>query len=530
MANFQCNLCSHVYDENKESIKWDDLPADWICPICGSSKSAFSVVKAAPKPAFQSSSTAPITVRYQCALCSYIYDDYKEEILWADLPDDWTCPVCGSGKDSFILMASVAPVPTVKPVATSTADEDYLAEWRRPSDEFETHMADIHNIAITGHSIIEPMRTRLPSFSWDEILIKGAQLAKLPLNKSQPVSVKTIIGPGAITPLEIESPLFVTHMSFGALSREAKLALSKGSSQVKTAMCSGEGGILSDSMDAAHKFIFEYVPNKYSVTDEYLSQVDAVEIKIGQSAKPGMGGHLPGHKVTSEIAAIRGFREGHDIISPSHFPDIRTKDDLKNTVNCLREKTGGKPIGIKLAAGHLEEDITIALYAGADFITIDGRAGGTGAAPKVVKNAASVPTLFALARARKVLDEKGADNVSLVITGGLRVSSDFVKALAMGADAIAVGSAAMMALGCQQYRICNTGKCPLGIATQDPALRARLDVEKSAKRVANFFDTSTQELKEFARLTGNDDVHNLSLADLCTTNSEISNHTGIEHV
>ncbi len=318
-------------------------------------------------------------------------------------------------------------------------------------------------------------------------------------------------------------------MSFGALSREAKLALAKGSAAAGTAMCSGEGGILPESLDAAHKYIFEYVPNKYSVTDEYLRRVDAIEIKIGQSAKPGMGGHLPGHKVTPEIAAIRGFREGKDITSPSHFPDIRNRDDLKSTVDCLREKSGGKPIGIKLAAGHLEDDIEIALYAGADFITIDGRAGGTGAAPKVVKQAASVPTVFALARARKVLDAKGADNVSLIITGSLRVSSDFAKALAMGADAVAIGTAAMMALGCQQYRICNTGKCPVGIATQDPALRSRFDVEKSAARVANFFKVCTEELREFARLTGNDNVHDLSSKDLCTTHSEISNHAGIEH-
>ncbi len=175
-------------------------------------------------------------------------------------------------------------------------------------------------------------------------------------------------------------------------------------------------------------------------------------------------------------------------------------------------------------------DIDVALYAGADFITVDGRAGGTGAAPKVVKRAASVPTVFALARARAVLNDRGAENVSLIITGGLRVSSDFAKALAMGADAVAVATAAMMAVGCQQYRICDTGRCPVGIATQDPALRARLNVDKSATRVANFFRVCTDELEEFARLTGNDDVHGLSMDDLCTTNSEISNHVGIEHV
>jgi glutamate synthase domain-containing protein 2 len=385
-------------------------------------------------------------------------------------------------------------------------------------------------MAVTGESVIEPMRTRVPTISWDEILIKGAQLAKLPLNKTQPVSTRTVIGPGATTPLVIESPIIITHMSFGALSREAKIARAKGSAVVRTGMCSGEGGILPESLQHAYKYIFEYVPNKYSVTDEYLSQVDAVEIKIGQSAKPGMGGHLPGKKVTREIAAIRGFREGVDIISPSHFPDIRSADDLKKTVDWLREKTGGKPVGIKFAAGHIEDDMAIGLAGGVDFITIDGRAGATAAAPKFVKASASVPTIFALVRARKFLNERGADSVSLIITGGLRVAPDFAKALALGADGIAIGTAAMIAIGCQQYRICETGCCPVGIASQDPALRSRLDVDISAKRVANYLRGSTNELQDFARLTGNNDVHGLSAYDLCTVNSEISGHTPIEHV
>ena len=530
MAAWRCGLCSYIYDEAKESARWEDLPADWVCPVCGSPKTSFvnleDVTKAVPASA-EPEEAPPAS--YQCGLCSHRYDEAKEGVPWEDLPDDWRCPVCGSGKGSFTIVTAAAPTPAATPAKTDVG-EDYLAEWRRPIDDIEPHMADIHGIADHGKSVIEPMRTRIPTFSWNEILVKGAQLARLPLNKSQPVRTRTVIGPGAATPLVIESPLLVTHMSFGALSREAKLALAMGCARAKTAMSSGEGGILPESLEAAHKYIFEYVPNKYSVTDEYLSRVDAVEIKIGQSAKPGMGGHLPGHKVTREIAAIRGFREGQDIISPSRFPDIRTRDDLKRTVDSLRERTGGKPVGIKLAAGRLEEDIDFALCAGIDFITVDGRAGGTGAAPKAVKSAASVPTIFALARARKALDAHGADQVSLIITGGFRVSTDFAKALAMGADAVAVGTAAMMAVGCQQYRICDTGKCPVGVATQDPALRARLDVEKSAARVANFFNVNTEELKEFARLTGNENVHALSPADLCTTNSEISNHAGIEHV
>ncbi len=529
MTDWKCNLCSHIYDETKESIKWEDLPEDWVCPICGSPKSAFTSInqeKQTFEIAIESKNIA--FEKYECSLCSFLYDEAAETVKWNAL-SQWTCPVCGSDKTSFACMGrgSMGNIQISKKVDIL---DDYLGEWQRASDDFESNMSDIHKISSTGKPISEPMRTQVPTFSWDDILFKGAQLFKLPLNKSRPVQTRTIIGPAAMVPLVMESPIFVTHMSFGALSKEAKLALAKGSAQIKTAMSSGEGGILSESLAASYKYIFEYVPNKYSVTDENLQKVDAIEIKFGQSAKPGMGGHLPGHKVTKEIAKVRGFREGKDITSPSCFPDIRSKDDLKVTIEQLRKKSGGKPIGIKLAAGHLEEDIKIAVYAGVDFITIDGRAGGTGSAPKFVKNSASVPTIFALARTKEILRELKADHISLIITGGFRVSSDFAKALALGADAVALGTSLMMALGCQQYRICDTGKCPVGIATQDPALRARLDVEQSAARVANFFKVNTEEIKDFARLSGNENVHSLSENDICTTNSEISNHTNIQHV
>jgi len=187
-------------------------------------------------------------------------------------------------------------------------------------------------------------------------------------------------------------------------------------------------------------------------------------------------------------------------------------------------------VGVKFAAGHVEADLEVALYARPDFITIDGRAGATGSAPKFVKAATSIPTIFALDRARRFLDEAGARDVSLIITGGFRISPDIAKALALGADAVAIGTSALIAIGCQQYRTCNTGKCPMGIATQDPELRARLNIDAAAEQLANFLRVTTGELKNFARLTGNDDVHKLSLYDLGTTNSEISAHTGIKHV
>ena len=467
---------------------------------------------------------------YTCNTCGYAYDEETEGKTWQDLADSWLCPICESAKNLFDpdQSSSAGPPPT-PPAATQKTDQ-YIGEWERSSDDVEIHMAAIHQMAKTGQSISEPMGAQRRRLSWEDILIKGAQLAKIPLNEDTPVNTKTVIGPKAKQPLVIETPAYVTHMSFGALSREAKIALAKGSAKVQTMTCSGEGGILMEALESAHKYIFEYVPNQYSVTDENLKRVDAIEIKIGQSAKPGMGGHLPGEKVTQEIASIRGFQEGEAILSPAHFPDIRNREELKTKVIWLRESSEGKPIGIKFAAGHIEEDLAVALYAKPDFITIDGRAGGTGSAPKFVKSSASIPTIFALCRARQFLDEQGATDVSLLITGGLRVSSDFAKALALGADAIAIGTAAMMAIGCQQYRICNTGKCPVGITSHDPELRARFDIEKSSDRLANFLRVSTEELKDFARSTGNNDVHQLSVEDLCTVNSEISEYTPIQHV
>lgn len=465
--------------------------------------------------------------KYKCSVCSFIYDEENEDRAWDDLPEDWVCPVCGATKDKFV---AVEPEAAEEESGGAEGGDEYLGEWKRTGDEVETYMSAIHRMAETGASIIEPMRTQAPTIGWDEIFIKGAQLAKIPLNQDEPVNTATVIGPNAAHPLEIDTPVYITHMSFGALSRETKIALAKGSAMVKTAMCSGEGGILPESMQSAYKYIFEYVPNRYSVTDENLRAADAVEIKIGQSAKPGLGGHLPGNKVTKEIAAVRGFSEGEDIISPARFDDIANAADLKRKVDWLREKSGGKPVGIKLAAGDIEGDLAVAVEAGPDFITVDGRAGGTGASPKFIKAAASVPTPFALYRARKFLDARGASGITLVITGGLRVSSDFAKALALGADAVAIGTAAMMAAGCQQYRICESGRCPVGVTSHDPELRARFDIDTSAKRVANFLRVCTGELREFARMTGNADVHGLSPKDLCTINAEISGYTSIEHV
>jgi glutamate synthase domain-containing protein 2 len=474
---------------------------------------------------------------YKCSICGYIYDEKEQGKLFSDLSDDWKCPVCTGPKFLFeeVEDNNSNQGPT-KSESTDNSIEnegseslDYLGEFTRANDNVEKHMDIIHEMAKTGAPVIAPMKTQLPIISWDDVLILGAQLNPFPLNEHDEVNTQTTIGKKAKKPMVIESPVYVTHMSFGALSKELKISLARGAAANKTAMCSGEGGILPEEMQESYKYIFEYVPNKYSVTDENLKNSDAIEIKIGQGTKPGMGGHLPAEKVTEEISKVRNKPLGHDIISPSKFEEVNSKEDLKEMIDMLRERSGGRPIGIKIAAGHIEKDLDFIAYANPDFITVDGRGGATGASPKLLKDATTIPTLFALHRARKYLDKNNLD-IDLVITGGLRVASDFAKAIAMGADAVAIGSAAMMAAACQQYRICGSGKCPVGCATQDEELRKRLDVDKSAKRVFNYLHASLEDLKSFARITGHENIHDLSISDLCTANSEISDHTDIRHV
>ncbi|EGT5421297.1 alpha-hydroxy-acid oxidizing protein [Clostridioides difficile] len=477
---------------------------------------------------------------YKCSVCGYIYDESKNDKTWDELSEDWECPVCTKGRSYFGKISTVYYEEDEK-IAEDIAENEsklntekegdlnYLSTYLRRDDEVEKHMDIIHEMAVTGKSIIEPMRTKLPVISWDDILIMGAQLNPLPLNEHDEVNTTTIIGKKAKKPMIIENPVYISHMSFGALSKELKIALAKGAAQNKTAMCSGEGGILPEEKEASYKYIFEYVPNKYSVTEENLKNSDAIEIKIGQGTKPGMGGHLPGEKVTEEIAKVRNKPVGQDVISPSCFEEIQSKEDLKKLIDELREVSEGRPIGVKISAGHIEKDMEFIAYAKPDFVTIDGRGGATGASPKLLKDATSIPTIFALYRARKYIDTHRLD-IDLVITGGLRISTDFAKAIAMGADAVAIASSALMAAACQQYRICGSGKCPVGVATQDEELRKRLHIENSANRVANFLNVSLEELKTFARISGHKDIHDLSVDDLYTVNSEISNYTNIQHV
>ena len=506
MAVYRCRFCGSMYDEEKEGVPVGELK---VCPVCR--VAADKLVKV------DDVGDAGETISGAAATGAVA------------APEAGTAAVTGAAP-TFDHTGAVGTEPAQTPSAAAPGPAPapaYDPEYARVNTD-SRFMDDIHEMAVSGKSIIAAMGTRMPMPGWDDILILGAQLNPPPLDEHAPVSTRTVIGKHAKQPMVLEHPVYISHMSFGALSKETKVALAKGSAMARTAMCSGEGGILPEEMDAAYKYIFEYVPNLYSATPENLRRADAIEIKIGQGTKPGMGGHLPGSKVTPEIASIRNKPLGQDVISPSKFPGIDTKEDLKALVDRLREESGGRPIGIKIAAGRIERDLEFCVFAEPDFVTIDGRGGATGASPKLIRDATSVPTIYALHRAKAYLNKAGSP-IQLVITGGLRVSSDFAKALAMGADAVAIASAALMAAACQQYRICGTGMCPVGVATQDPQLRKRFPQEAAARRVANYLNETLEELKTFARITGHEDVHGLCVEDLCTVSREISEFTDIPH-
>lgn len=461
--------------------------------------------------------------RFVCTVCGYVYEGEEP-------PKE--CPICKQPASKF--REEDIDLDKENSNISSSSNKNNVTDLSYDNNFYRVdkscrYMEEIHQMAVSGKSIGGSMGTTMPMPNWDDILILGAQLNPPPLNEEDNVETMTVIGKNAKRPMILQNPVYISHMSFGALSKEIKIALAKGSKMAKTAMCSGEGGILPEERENSYKYIFEYIPNKYSVTDENLRKADAIEIKIGQGTKPGMGGHLPGEKVTEDIAKIRGRKVGEDIQSPSKFPELNSKEDLKEMVSMLRRRSDGRPIGIKIAAGKIERDLEYCVYAEPDFITIDGRGGATGSSPLLLREATTVPTIYALYRARKYLDSVHSD-ISLVITGGLRVSADFAKALAMGADAIAVASAGLIATACQQYRICGTGNCPVGIATQNPKLRERLKIDIAAQRVANYLNVSLEELKTFARITGHSSIHELCVDDLVTLNREISEYTNIKHV
>ncbi len=415
-------------------------------------------------------------------------------------------------------------------------DTSLAAPQAAPTAE-EPHVAFIHQLAKDGLSKMGhhgPMgamgvpREQLPK--WDDIQILVAQVHRKPLFEDVAVGTNLIIGPEAKKPLELKIPLLVSDMSFGALSEEAKVAMAKGAELAGTGICSGEGGMLPEEQQANSRYFYELASAKFGYREELLTTVQAFHFKGGQGAKTGTGGHLPAAKNIGKISQVRGIPEGQPAVSPPTFDDLTTPQDFARFADRVREITGGIPIGFKLSANHIEQDIEFALQAGADYIILDGRGGGTGAAPLIFRDHISVPTIPALARARAYLHKKGASGrVTLIATGGLRVPSDFVKALALGADGIALANSAMQAIGCVGARICNTNNCPAGIATQKPELRKLVNMEQSAKQLATFFGASVELMQVMARACGYAHLNQFTPQDLTTWNREMADLTDIQY-
>ena len=409
------------------------------------------------------------------------------------------------------------------PAATATKEE--------PTVEF------IHQLAREGlskmghHGPMTSMgvpRHQLPH--WDDLQVMVAQMANEPLLEDVPVSTALVIGPKTKKPLKLNIPLFVSDMSFGALSEEAKISLATGAELAGTGICSGEGGMLPEEQAANSRYFYEYASAGFGYDESKLKNVQAFHFKGGQGAKTGTGGHLPGNKNVGKIAEVRGIPEGTSAISPPTFKDLHTAEDFKKFADRVREVTGGIPIGFKLSANHIEEDIQFALDASADYIILDGRGGGTGAAPEMFRDHISVPTIAALARARKYLDEQSErGRVTLIITGGLRVPMDFVKALALGADGVAISNSAMQSIGCVAARMCNTNNCPAGITTQKKDLRQRLNVDKASHQLKNFFEASTELMEVMARACGHDSFDKFNQKDLATWHREMALLSGVKY-
>jgi len=406
----------------------------------------------------------------------------------------------------------------------------------QPTPE-EPTVAFIHQLAKNGLSKLGhhgPMtsmgvpRNQLPH--WDDLQVMVAQMANKPLMEDRTVATELIIGPQSKKPLKLDIPLFVSDMSFGSLSEEAKLALASGAELSGTGICSGEGGMLPEEQQANSRYFYELASAQFGYKEELMTKVQAFHFKGGQGAKTGTGGHLPGNKNIGKISSVRGITEGQPAVSPPTFKDLSTAKDFKKFADRVREISGGIPIGFKLSANHIEKDIQFALDASADYIILDGRGGGTGAAPEIFRDHISVPTIPALARARRYLDEQGASGrVTLIITGGLRVPIDFVKALALGADGIAISNSAMQAIGCVAARMCNTNNCPAGIATQKTELRKNLNIKQSSEQLNNFFNASVELMQVMARACGHDNFSQFNKNDLATWHKEMASLSGVKY-
>ena len=404
-------------------------------------------------------------------------------------------------------------------------------------------MEDIHAKSELGRYRIRGFSTFQKVTHFDDLTFLSTGLTRFPLEGyKERCNTRTVIGARyAENPLVLETPRHISGMSYGALSANAKTALGKGAAMVGSASCTGDGGQLPSEREAADKLIYQVLPSRYGFNPHHLAQAQAIEIVVGQGAKPGTGGLLMGVKVLDDIADMRDLPRGIDQRSPARHPDWLGPDDLAVKIEQLREATDWRiPVHVKLGACRVDDDVKLAAKAGADAIVIDSMVAGTGASAEVLIEHSGIPTVPAIVMAREALRELGLyGKVTLIASGGIRHGADAAKALALGADAVAIGTAGLIALNCNKEipesdfesevgvpagfcHHCHTGKCPVGIATQNPELTKRLDPDEAAERVANFLNSMTMEMALLTRSLGKSDVHSLEPEDLAALTIEAS--------
>ncbi|PKL66150.1 MAG: FMN-binding glutamate synthase family protein [Methanobacteriales archaeon HGW-Methanobacteriales-1] len=397
--------------------------------------------------------------------------------------------------------------------------------------QFYKKIVNIKDQSLTGQNIVGAMGSQKKQlFSLDDLFFVPAQVNKIPLNMEEPVNTTLTLGPNAKKPLNVSSPIMISGMSFGAVSKKVKIVIAESAEKLKIAYNSGEGGIINENRTTNLDYkIVQYSTGRYGVDEDILKSAAAIEIRFGQGAYPGKGSYLPAEKITPEVARMRGLKKGESSYSPAHHPDMTDIDAIKNKVTWLRELTNGIPIGAKIGCGDVEADVKVLAEVGVDFIALDGFGGGTGATDLYVRDNVGMPVFAAIPLAFNTLDNLGVkDKTTLIASGGLRSSADFTKCLALGADAVYIGTAALIAINCQQYRVCYSGLCPTGIATQNPELVKQLDIPEGIAKLTKFIELSTQEIANLTRIVGKNDINLLFKDDIRSESPDMAKLTGVK--
>jgi len=410
-----------------------------------------------------------------------------------------------------------------------------------PSNTFPPAViAEIQRAAAEGIYAIRGNGAKRAMPTFDDLVLLGASVSRYPLEGyRERCDTNVTLGTRfAEKPVELAIPITIAGMSFGALGANAKRALGLGASMMGTSTTTGDGGMTDEEREASETLVYQYLPSRYGMTPDQLRRADAIEVVVGQGAKPGGGGMLLGQKLSERVAEMRTLPAGIDQRSACRHPDWTGPDDLEIKIRELREITDWQvPVYIKVGAARTHFDVTLAVKAGADVVVLDGMQGGTAATQDCFIEHVGIPTLPAVRQAVDAL--KALDmhrKVQLVVSGGIRTGADVAKALALGADAVSIGMAALMALNCNatlyeaDYAAlgtapgacdrCHTGRCPVGIATQDPVLESRLEPEAAARRLRNYLSTLTLECQTLARACGKSHVHNLEPEDLAALTIE----------